>query len=75
MLRLNGVTNLSKIAKDLNMIWRFAKNIKKIFLIMILVVFSTDQLKAEINWHEKFENLIKGFEEKNVLKSQNKILI
>ena len=38
------------------MIWRFAKNIKKIFLIMILVVFSTDQLKAEINGNCPKEN-------------------
>ena len=38
------------------MIWRFAKNIKKIFLIMILVVFSTDRLRAEINGNCPKEN-------------------
>ena len=38
------------------MIWRFAKNFKKFFPLLILVVFSTDQLKAEINGNCPKEN-------------------
>ena len=31
-------------------------------------------LKSELNWHEKFEELIKNFSEKKVLSAQKKIL-
>ena len=32
-------------------------------------------LKAELNWHEKFEKLIKNFNEKNVITSQKELLL
>ena len=32
-------------------------------------------LKAEINWHEKFEKLIKNFNEKKVTSSQKQLLL
>ena len=32
-------------------------------------------LKAELNWHEKFEELIKNFNEKKVITSQKKLLL
>ena len=32
-------------------------------------------LKAELNWHEKFEELIKNFDEKKVITSQKKLLL
>ncbi|MBF96946.1 MAG: ABC transporter ATP-binding protein, partial [Pelagibacterales bacterium] len=31
-------------------------------------------LKSELNWHEKFEKLIKNFNEKKVLVAQKKVL-
>ena len=32
-------------------------------------------LKAELNWHEKFEELIKNFNEKKVITSQKELLL
>ena len=32
-------------------------------------------LKAELNWHEKFEKLIKNFNEKKVITSQKELLL